>query len=84
MSTRSPALRVVGSHAMDGDGASRPDDLGLTTLILVVAVLPLALAAAGHGPRVYPLVGRGTVGVILAGRELLAALLARARIRRAP
>lgn len=72
-------VRTAGSPS----GRRRPalDDLGLTLFIFLVAAFPLASAVAGLGEWDQRSLGVGAVGVLLAGRELVAPVLA--RIRRA-
>ena len=64
-------------------GRRRPaqHDLGLTLFIFLVAALPLASELAGVGEWDPRSLGVGAVGVLLAGRELVAPAVA--RIRRA-
>lgn len=81
MSNGAAHLRLVSAHAAE----ERPlhlEDIGLTALILVVAALPIALAAAGLGRWEDTSVGFGTVGVVFSGRELLGELLLQARAGR--
>lgn len=76
-------LRLV-SMAGSPSGRCRPElhDLGLKLFIFLVAAFPLASAVAGLGEWDQRSLGVGAVGVLLAGRELVAPVLA--RIRRAP
>ncbi len=75
-------LRLVPT-AGSPSGRRRPAlrDVGLTLFILLVAACPLASAVAGLGEWDQRSLGVGAVGVLLAGRELVAPVLA--RIRRA-
>lgn len=84
MSTAASHLRLVPAPPVEGEDAAAPGDVGLTAVALVIAALPLALAVAGVGRWDDGSVGLGTVGVIFAGRALLAGLLPRARPGRAP
>jgi hypothetical protein len=56
-----------------------PHDLGLTLFIFLVAAFPLASAMAGAGEWGERSLGVAAAGVVLAGRELAAYLLARLR-----
>jgi hypothetical protein len=58
------------------------DDVGLTLFLFLVAAFPLASAIAGVGRWSQASLGLGTLGVLLAGRELGARALARWRKRR--
>jgi hypothetical protein len=62
-------------------GRRRPasHDVGLTLFIFLVAAFPLASAIAGVGAWDPRSLGVGTAGVVLAGRELAAHLVARLR-----
>jgi hypothetical protein len=75
-------LRLVPT-AGSPSGRGRPalHDLGLTLFIFLVAAFPLASAIAGMGEWDQRSLGVGAVGALLAGRELVAPVLA--RIRRA-
>jgi hypothetical protein len=64
--------------------SSALEDVGLTTVIFVVAALPLASMIAGVGQWDDRSLGLGTLGVLLAGRELGAWLAARCRFGRRP
>jgi hypothetical protein len=55
------------------------DDVGLTLMLFLIAALPLASTLAGVGRWDEPSLGLGTVGVLLAGRELGSLVLARWR-----
>jgi hypothetical protein len=57
-------------------------DLGLTLAIFLVAAIPLASTFAGLGVWDERSLGLGTLGVLFAGRELLAPLVARLRRER--
>jgi hypothetical protein len=46
------------------------DDLGVTAMIFAVALLPIASQIAGIGRWGDGSLGLGTLGVVLAGREL--------------
>lgn len=54
-------------------------DLGLTATIFAIALLPIACDIAGIGRWGGGSLGLGTLGVLLAGRELWAWLFARCR-----
>lgn len=60
------------------------EDVGLTMGVFLVAALPLASAIAGVGRWGKGSLGLGTLGVLLAGRELCAWLVARRRSVRRP
>lgn len=65
----SPAEREAVSSALG--------DVGLTITIFVVSALPLVSGIAGVGQWDDRSLGLGTLGVLLAGRELHAWLVAR-------
>lgn len=54
-------------------------DLGLTLFIFLVAAFPLVSELAGLGEWDQRSLGVGAAGVLLAGRELVAPVLARIR-----
>ena len=64
---------VIELPAAAGDAG----DLGLTSTIFAVSLLPLACAAAGIGEWGSGTLGLGTAGCLFAGRELWAWLVAR-------
>jgi hypothetical protein len=70
--------------ARDGGDPAPSGDVGLTAMIFLVAALPLASVLAGVGRWDEASLGLGTLGVILAGRELVSWLGARWRSRRRP
>jgi hypothetical protein len=75
-------LRLVPPTPPGGEArSSEIEDVGLTAMIFLVAALPLASAIAGVGRWGDGSLGLGTVGVLLAGRELCAWLVARCRRR---
>lgn len=75
-------LRLVPTAGSpSGRGRSALHDLGLTLFIFLVAAFPLASEIAGLGEWDPRSLGVGAVGVLLAGRELAAPVVA--RIRRA-
>jgi hypothetical protein len=73
-------LHVVRTAA--NEASSALDDVGLTLFLFVVAAFPLASVVAGIGRWGQASLGLGTLGVLLAGRELGALALARWRNRR--
>lgn len=78
-------LHVVRPSEAEGEAVSSGlEDVGLTLMIFLVAVLPLASALAGIGRWDDASLGLGTLGALLAGRELGAWLLARCRTGRRP
>jgi hypothetical protein len=56
-------------------------DVGLTAMIFAIALLPIACDLAGIGRWGDGSLGLGTLGVLLAGRELWAWLVAVVRSR---
>jgi hypothetical protein len=64
------------------EASSALDDVGLTLFLFLVAALPLASVIAGIGRWGQASLGLGTLGVLLAGRELAAQALVRWRDRR--
>jgi hypothetical protein len=85
MSPAERHLHVVRTSPTAGDEApSELEDVGLTLAIFLVAAFPLASAMAGIGQWDPGSLGLGTLGVLLAGRELGASLIARCRSRRRP
>jgi hypothetical protein len=78
-------LHLVRAAPAEGEGAARErDDVGVTLVLFLVAALPPASALAGVGRWSEASLGLGTLGVLLAGRELGAQLLARCRRGRRP
>lgn len=77
-------LHVVRSRAEDEALSSELEDVGLTLMIFLVAALPVGSAIGGIGRWDEASLGLGALGVLLAGRELLAWLLARRRSGRRP
>lgn len=69
-------LQIVPPHA---SRPARPEsqlgDLGLTAMIFVLGVLPLACEVGGLGRWGAGSLGLGTAGAMLSGRELLAWLV---------
>jgi hypothetical protein len=61
------------------EASSELGDVGLTFFLFVVAAFPLASVIAGIGRWGQASLGLGTLGVLLAGRELGALALARWR-----
>jgi hypothetical protein len=85
MSPAERHLHVVRTSQTAGEEApSEREDVGLTLAIFFTAALPLASAMAGVGRWDPGSLGLGTLGVVLAGRELGASLLVRCRSRRRP
>lgn len=70
MSARETHLHVVAPCALDEAAASELGDLGLTATIFAVGLLPIACDLAGVGRWGASSLGLGTMGVLLAGREL--------------
>jgi hypothetical protein len=69
-------LHVVRPGPAQGEAARRElPDLGVTAMLFLVAALPLASALAGVGKWDEASLGLGTLGVLLAGREIGALLL---------
>jgi hypothetical protein len=62
--------------------SSELDDVGLTVFLFLVAAFPLASVIAGIGRWDQASLGLGTLGVLFAGRELGARVLASWRSRR--
>jgi hypothetical protein len=78
MSGAQRSLHVVPPRASGDEDVPRDrDDVGLTLMIFLVAAVPLASVAAGIGRWDAASLGLGTLGVLLAGRELYARLVAR-------
>ena len=78
-------LRVVTpGKPEEGAASSGLEDLGVTVMIFLVAALPLVSAIAGFGHWSEGSLGLGTVGVLLAGRELCARAFARCSRPRCP
>ena len=83
MSAVEPHLRVVPPVPIESEPVpGELEEVGLLIMIFLVAALPLASAIAGVGRWGDGSLGLGTLGVLLAGRELGAWLLARCRGRR--
>jgi hypothetical protein len=80
MSALERPLHVVRpSSARPTPAPTERSDVGLTVFLLLVAALPLASAVAGVGRWDAASLGLGALGVLLAGRELGSAVLARWR-----
>lgn len=77
-------LHVVPPSPRPAPPDHEPGDLGLTALIFVVALLPIACDLAGIGRWSGASLGLGTLGVLLAGRELWGGLVASGRRGRLP
>jgi hypothetical protein len=78
-------LHVVRTSPAEREAvSSAPGDVGLTITIFVVSALPLVSMIAGVGQWGDRSLGLGTLGVLLAGRELGAWLAARCRFGRRP
>jgi hypothetical protein len=78
-------LHVVRTSPAEREAVSiAPGDVGLTITILVVSALPLVSMIAGVGQWGDRSLGLGTLGVLLAGRELRAWLVARCGSGRLP
>jgi hypothetical protein len=78
-------LHVARMSRTAAEEASRErKDVGLTLFLFLVAAFPLASEMAGIGRWGQASLGLGTLGVLLAGRELGALALARWRNRRRP
>jgi hypothetical protein len=84
MSNAERHLRLVPpASAERGASPGELEDVGVTLMIFLVAALPLASSIAGLGRWSDGSLGLGTLGVLLAGRELCAWLVARFRSGRA-
>jgi hypothetical protein len=73
-------LHLVRTSPAEGEGPAKDrDDVGITLMLFLLSALPPASALAGVGRWSQASLGLGTLGVLLAGRELGALLLARCR-----
>jgi hypothetical protein len=83
MSALEKHLHLVRSSAARPEPAPADRaDVGLTLFLLLVAALPLASAIAGVGRWDGASLGLGTLGVLLAGRELGSMVVSAWRHRR--
>jgi hypothetical protein len=79
-----PRLHLVPPASERGGPLRSGADVGVTGMIFLVSAIPLVSALAGVGRWDPASLGLGTLGVLLAGRELAAGLLAARRTRRHP